>query len=104
MYNDLAKDEYKIGAVSKITGIGTETLRAWERRYEAVVPKRSDSGDRVYTSDDLSKLFLLKNLVDAGNSIGTIARLNTAELKSKWENSVQTVSYTHLTLPTSYPV
>ena len=89
MYNDLAKDEYKIGAVSKITGIGTETLRAWERRYEAVVPKRSDSGDRVYTSDDLSKLFLLKNLGDAGNSIGTIARLNTAELKSKWENSVQ---------------
>jgi len=89
MYNDLAKDEYKIGAVSKITGIGTETLRAWERRYKAVVPKRSDSGDRVYTSDDLSKLFLLKNLVDAGNSIGTIARLNTLELKSKWENSVQ---------------
>ena len=85
----IRNDEYKIGAVSKITGIGTETLRAWERRYQAVVPGRSDSGDRVYNGEDLAKLFLLKNLSDAGNSIGTIARLSVEELKGKWENSVQ---------------
>jgi DNA-binding transcriptional MerR regulator len=89
MEAQMRNDEYKIGAVSKITGIGTETLRAWERRYQAVVPGRSESGDRVYSSEDLSKLFLLKNLSDAGNSIGTIARLSIQELKSKWENSVQ---------------
>ena len=83
----LRDDEYKIGAVSKITGIGTETLRAWERRYKAVVPNRSESGDRVYSRDDLAKLFLLKNLVDAGNTIGTIANLSIAELKNKWDNS-----------------
>jgi DNA-binding transcriptional MerR regulator len=89
MQTQMRNDEYKIGAVSKITGIGTETLRAWERRYKAVVPSRSESGDRVYSGEDLSKLFLLKNLSDAGNSIGTIARLSIQELKSKWENSVQ---------------
>ena len=60
METQMRNDEYKIGAVSKITGIGTETLRAWERRYQAVVPGRSESGDRVYSSDDLNKLFLLK--------------------------------------------
>jgi len=85
----LKNDEYKIGAVSKITGIGTETLRAWERRYQAVVPSRSESGDRIYSGEDLSRLFLLKNLSDAGNSIGTIAQLPLHELKAKWENSVQ---------------
>ncbi len=89
MESQLRNDEYKIGAVSKITGIGTETLRAWERRYQAVVPSRSESGDRVYSSEDLSKLFLLKNLTEAGNSIGTIARLPLDELKTKWEKSVQ---------------
>ena len=85
----ISNDEYKIGAVSKITGIGTETLRAWERRYQAVVPGRSESGDRVYSSEDLSKLFLLKNLSEVGNSIGTIARLSVQDLKNKWEKSVQ---------------
>ncbi|MEM8843787.1 MAG: MerR family transcriptional regulator [Pseudomonadota bacterium] len=89
MNTEITNDEYKIGAVSKITGIGTETLRAWERRYQAVVPKRSMSGDRIYDSEDLSKLFLLKNLVDAGNSISTIANLSPDQLKSKWEKSIE---------------
>ena len=88
MHSEIANDEYKIGAVSKITGIGTETLRAWERRYQAIIPKRSLSGDRVYSSEDLSKLFLLKNLVDAGNAIGSIAYLSEDELKDKWDKSV----------------
>lgn len=89
MQTSMINDEYKIGAVSKITGIGTETLRAWERRYDAIVPKRSESGDRVYNNDDLAKLFLLKNLSDAGHSIGTIAQLSIHELKNKWEKNVQ---------------
>lgn len=86
MQMELADNEYKIGAIAKITGIGTETLRAWERRYKAVVPKRSNSGDRVYSQEDLSKLFMLKNLVDAGNSIGTVAHLSLHELQGKWDN------------------
>lgn len=92
MYNQMANDEYKIGAASKITGIGTETLRAWERRYKAVVPKRSESGDRVYDGEDLNKLFMLKNLVDAGNSIGTIAHLSLDDLKAKWDHASQVSS------------
>ena len=86
MQVELRNDEYKIGAVAKVTGIGSETLRAWERRYQAVLPKRSEAGDRIYSREDLNKLFLLKNLVDAGNAIGTIAHLSIPELKQKWHN------------------
>lgn len=74
---------YKIGAVSRITGIGSETLRAWERRYSAVTPLRTESGDRNYSRDDVAKLLLLKSLVDAGLSIGTIAGLSTEQLKTR---------------------
>ena len=80
---------YKIGAVSRITGIGSETLRAWERRYDAVEPIRTDSGDRMYSRDDITKLLLLKKLVDHGISIGTIARLDIGELKKLAENYSQ---------------
>lgn len=72
---------YKIGAVARITGIGTETLRAWERRYNAVVPMRGDSGDRKYSRKDVAKLLLLKTCVDSGISISTVARLEPDELK-----------------------
>ena len=33
---------YPIRAVSRLTGIGIDTLRAWERRYRAVTPTRDD--------------------------------------------------------------
>lgn len=75
---------YKIGAVSKITGIGTETLRAWERRYEAVVPGRSSSGGRLYSRDDVAKLLLLKSLVNNGHAISSVAGLTIEELKARW--------------------
>jgi DNA-binding transcriptional MerR regulator len=78
---------YKIGAVSRITGIGTETLRAWERRYQAITPSRTDSGDRKYSRDDIAKLLLLKRIADSGVSIGTIAHLQLDELKSLAETN-----------------
>lgn len=83
---DGQQNSYKIGAVSRITGIGSETLRAWERRYRAVTPLRTASGDRNYSRDDVAKLLLLKSLVDAGISIGTIAGLDTEQLKSRVES------------------
>lgn len=76
---------YKIGAVSRITGVGSETLRAWERRYKAVIPNRSESGDRQYSREDVTKLLMLKTLTESGISIGTIAGLGSDELKSLYE-------------------
>ncbi len=77
---------YKIGAVSRITGIGSETLRAWERRYSAVTPMRTDSGDRNYSRNDVAKLLLLKTLVDAGISISSVAGMSLDELKTSIES------------------
>ncbi|MEM7401785.1 MAG: MerR family transcriptional regulator [Pseudomonadota bacterium] len=83
---DEQQSHYKIGAVSRITGIGSETLRAWERRYQAVTPSRTASGDRNYSRDDVAKLLLLKSMVDAGISIGTIASLSYDQLRQRAES------------------
>lgn len=90
--NQLEATGYKIGAVSKITGIGTETLRAWERRYTAVVPSRTESGDRQYSRNDITKLLLLKTLVDHKISIGTVAQLEVEELKKLAESNAVTTT------------
>jgi len=37
--------DYPIRAVSKLTGLSVDTLRAWERRYRAIVPRRNTLGD-----------------------------------------------------------
>lgn len=80
---------YSIGAVARLTGISTHTLRIWERRYGAVVADRTDSGRRVYSKTDIEKLSLLKSLSDNGSSIGQIANLSTEELKSRRDQLIE---------------
>ena len=71
---------YPIRAVSRLTGIGIDTLRAWERRHGAVTPIRDDRG-RMYTDADVARLRLLRGAVEQGHSIGRLAALSDAELR-----------------------
>jgi DNA-binding transcriptional MerR regulator len=70
---------YPIRAVAKLTGISPETIRAWERRYQAVVPERTDRG-RQYGPAQIERLRRLNQLVQRGHAIGTIAALTDEEL------------------------
>jgi len=71
---------YPIRAVAKITGLSLDTLRAWERRYKAVVPDRSDRG-RQYGPEHIERLLLLNQLVQKGHAIGGIASRSDEELR-----------------------
>jgi DNA-binding transcriptional MerR regulator/methylmalonyl-CoA mutase cobalamin-binding subunit len=70
---------YPIRAVSKLTGIGIDTLRAWERRHGAVTPVRDERG-RMYTDADVARLRLLRGAVEQGHSIGRLAGLTDTDL------------------------
>jgi len=72
---------YPIRAVSKLTGIGIDTLRAWERRHGAVTPIRDDRG-RMYTDADVARLRLLHGAVVRGHSIGRLAALSDEQLRT----------------------
>jgi MerR family transcriptional regulator, light-induced transcriptional regulator len=72
---------YRIGAVARATGINAETLRIWERRYGLLSPSRSDGGGRLYTDADVTRLRLIKQLLDRGHAIGRVALLEEAELR-----------------------
>jgi DNA-binding transcriptional MerR regulator/methylmalonyl-CoA mutase cobalamin-binding subunit len=63
-----------------LTGIGIDTLRAWERRYGAVTPTRDDRG-RMYTEADVARLRLLNGAVEEGHSIGRLAALSNDQLR-----------------------
>lgn len=71
---------YRIGTVARLTGISPDTLRIWERRYSVVDPMRSAGGGREYTAGDVERLQLIKQLVDSGDAIGSIAGLDTEAL------------------------
>lgn len=72
---------HSIAVVSRRTGITQLVLRAWERRYGAVVPSRTATGRRLYSDQDLEKLSLLQMLTNAGHRIGDIADLSVEDLR-----------------------
>ena len=72
---------FRIGAVSKTTGIPVSTLRIWEVRYGAFSPLKTEGKQRLFTEQDVAKALLLKQLADDGHAIGTIARLDMEELR-----------------------
>lgn len=71
---------YPIRAVSKLTGISVDTLRAWERRYRVVEPERDERG-RLYSEADVARLKLLRDAVEQGHAIGRVANLASEELE-----------------------
>jgi DNA-binding transcriptional MerR regulator/methylmalonyl-CoA mutase cobalamin-binding subunit len=70
-----AQGPYKMGTITGMTGLSSSLLRAWERRYGLLRPKRGRGGHRLYTDDDLRVLETIQLLIAEGRSIGEIAAL-----------------------------
>jgi len=65
---------YAIRTAAARAGVSTEAIRAWERRYGVVSPKRGDNGYRVYDDDAIARLVAMRRLIDAGWSAGLAAQ------------------------------
>jgi len=64
---------YEIHEVSELTGLAPARLRAWERRYDVVRPRRLPNGYRVYTGEQVALLRAYARLVARGERIGDLA-------------------------------
>lgn len=73
--------KYNIKSVSVLTNLNIHTIRAWEKRYSAVTPERTETNRRMYSKEDIEKLNLLSEALRNGHSIGTIAHLSVEELR-----------------------
>ncbi|MED2559717.1 MerR family transcriptional regulator, partial [Bacillus thuringiensis] len=67
--------KYNIKAVSNIIGVQPSTLRAWERRYQIIAPKRNQAGHRLYTEEHIQILKWLMEKVSSGMMIGQAVQL-----------------------------
>lgn len=78
--NKSNNDGLDIDEVSGLTGLHPYTLRAWEKRYQVVSPKRVGTR-RIYNSTEIERLNVLRDLVKTGVSIGKAARMSASEIR-----------------------
>ena len=69
-----------IRTVSTLTGVNAITLRAWERRYGLVNPRRTPKGHRLYTQQDVLRVNQIVRLLNQGVSVGQVKPLLEQEL------------------------
>jgi DNA-binding transcriptional MerR regulator len=66
---------YRIHVASEMSGVSEGLIRAWERRYGVLKPRRTPSGYRAYTEGDIEILKRLKKLTEEGVAIAEAVKL-----------------------------
>jgi DNA-binding transcriptional MerR regulator/methylmalonyl-CoA mutase cobalamin-binding subunit len=66
---------YRILIASQLSGVRVELIRAWERRYGVLRPRRTPAGYRLYTERDVAVLKRLKQLTEEGIAISEAVKL-----------------------------
>jgi DNA-binding transcriptional MerR regulator len=74
---------YSIGDLEKLSGIKAHTIRIWEKRYNLLTPKRTESNIRFYEDGDLKQLMNVAILKKQGMRISEIAALSNREVKQE---------------------
>ena len=61
---DLDSDKFfTISKTAKIIGVQSHVLRFWEKKFNAINPKKNLSGRRYYSSTDIKFLLMIKKLL-----------------------------------------
>jgi DNA-binding transcriptional MerR regulator len=70
---------YSIKDIEQLTGIRSHTLRIWERRYELLLSKRTETNIRFYDEEDLKYLLQTALLLNGGYRISKISQMGFQE-------------------------
>jgi DNA-binding transcriptional MerR regulator/methylmalonyl-CoA mutase cobalamin-binding subunit len=65
----------RIGELGRRAGVNPETIRAWERRYGLLEPRRTRGGFRLYTDEDVRRVRAMRDHLAAGLAAAEAARL-----------------------------
>ncbi len=74
---------YSIKEIEHLSGIKAHTLRIWEKRYNIIVPKRTQTNIRYYDDEDLKRLLNVSVLNRYGYKISSIANLHEKEIRNE---------------------
>jgi DNA-binding transcriptional MerR regulator len=74
---------YSIKDLEVLSGIKAHTIRIWEKRYNLLIPKRTDTNIRYYSDADLRKMLNVSMLVRNGFKISKVARMGENQISEK---------------------
>lgn len=86
---------FNLKAVTQLTGLKSDTLRAWERRYGLPQPRRTAGRHRLYSQQDIDTLKWLIARREEGLSISRAVAL-WREIRARGQDPLQEPAYARL--------
>jgi len=80
---------FKIGEVSRITGVKSHVLRYWETEFPALNPPKNRAAQRAYRKKDIETILQIKNLLYEENYTISGARKRLREMRSEEKSKGQ---------------
>jgi DNA-binding transcriptional MerR regulator len=74
------KQDFTIKDLENISGVKAHTIRIWEKRYNLLTPKRTETNIRFYSHENLQKLLNIVLLNNNNFKISKIAKMSDEEL------------------------
>lgn len=71
---------YSIKDIENLSGIKAHTLRIWEKRFNILTPRRTETNIRYYLTEDLQKILNIALLNKNGYKISQIAGMGEDEI------------------------
>lgn len=81
IFIDMKQMGYSIKDLETLSGIKMHTIRIWEKRYDLLNPKRTDTNIRFYDDEDLKRLLNISLLTKNGYKISKVAEWNEQHIK-----------------------
>ncbi|WP_346854165.1 MerR family transcriptional regulator [uncultured Draconibacterium sp.] len=72
---------YSIKDLEVLSGIKAHTIRIWEKRYNLLIPERTETNIRYYTDEDLRRILNVSLLVKGGFKISKVAGWEEKKIK-----------------------
>lgn len=78
----MKSEGYTIKDLEVLSGIKAHTIRIWEKRYNLLIPSRTETNIRFYTDKDLKRILNISMLVRNGYKISKVAKFEETEIKN----------------------
>jgi DNA-binding transcriptional MerR regulator len=73
-------DQFTISELQKYSGVNVHSIRAWEKRYNALTPHRTQGNTRYYDGDQLRRLLNIVSLMNDEYKVSELCSMSDLKL------------------------
>jgi len=82
-------NSFTISQLQRFSGINVHSIRAWEKRYDALKPDRSEGNTRYYSGNQLRRLLNIASLMNSEYKISELCSLSDSKLHELMSHNLE---------------